>query len=113
MRSAVAARFLTLRGSAQPQDGLDDRYAGHSGEIADDVVRLQVHLIQRLLHVCWTRLEAICTKLSRCWGSNAPCRPPVPVGTIRAVDHRMQILQPLTVREVRLASGHILYVSAR
>jgi len=33
------------------QNGLQDRYPGHAGDIADHVVELQVHLIQSLLHV--------------------------------------------------------------
>lgn len=33
------------------QDGLDNRQSGETGDIGDDVVQLQVHLIESLLHV--------------------------------------------------------------
>ena len=33
------------------EDRIHDCQSGRSGDIADDVVQLQIHLIQRLLHV--------------------------------------------------------------
>ena len=33
------------------QDGPNDRQSGETGDIGDDVVQLQVHLIESLLHV--------------------------------------------------------------
>jgi hypothetical protein len=33
------------------QDGPDDAHAGRAGDVGHDVVQLQVHLHQRLLHV--------------------------------------------------------------
>jgi hypothetical protein len=33
------------------QDRIHNRQAGGSGQVADDVVNLQIHLVQRLLHV--------------------------------------------------------------
>lgn len=32
------------------ENGIEDREAGHSREVADHVMQLQIHLIQRLLH---------------------------------------------------------------
>ena len=39
------------RVSLAGHDGADDAQAGRAGDVGDDVVQLQVHLRQRLLHV--------------------------------------------------------------
>ena len=51
MAAVVAVRGqdpgIALAGS----DGTDDAHAGHPGDISNDMMQLQVHLHQRLLHV--------------------------------------------------------------
>jgi hypothetical protein len=49
---ALVAQFCQdIRVSLSRQDSLDNGKSGLSRDVADDVMQLQVHLIQRLLHV--------------------------------------------------------------
>jgi len=47
----IAQRCQGHRVALTRQDGADDAHAGGASDVGDDVVQLQVHLHQRLLHV--------------------------------------------------------------
>src|SRR6266850_3955155 len=48
----VIAQFSQLFGIGYPRDdGVDDGQSRNSGDIADDMVNLKIHLVQRLMHM--------------------------------------------------------------
>ena len=32
-------------------DGFENRHSGHAGDVGDDIVQQQIHLLQRFLHM--------------------------------------------------------------
>ena len=89
-------------------DGLDNVHPGLAGDVADDVLELDVHLGQRLLHV----LDMV--------GSVLHQHGPMPQVAAQTPDVRVwpegsrqqsvgvQLLQPLAVQHVGLAPRHVL-----
>ncbi len=108
---SVAQCRQRMRVALPRQDGLYDRHSGHTGDIADHVVQLQVHLIQSFLHVLdVTRShlhQAVPMPKDRTHRADRLFRPE----RSAQQTYRMQILQPLTVGNIRFASGHILHVT--
>ena len=88
------------------KDGIENRLATGSGDIAEHMVELQVHLTERLLHVqdvLGCHLEKAATVPPQ--GTNGTDR----IGWTEACPqqpYRVQILDPLAVGYVALASGH-------
>ena len=89
-------------------DGLDNFHAGLAGDVADDVLELHVHLSQRFLHVLDVvggilHQHAPLTQV-------APQPPDLPLGPEgrRKQPVGVQLLEPLTVQHVCLASRHVL-----
>jgi hypothetical protein len=86
------------------------RHSGHSGDVAQDMVQLNVHLHQRLLHVLDVRgcvldhafAMAKVRSQRRDLRSRTEARPQKPV--------RVQLLDPLGIVDVRLPPRHILRV---
>src|SRR6267142_1304194 len=93
------------------QDCLDDSYSGHTGDIADPVVALQVPLIYRLLHVLDVARshlhQAVPMTKDRTHRADRLFRPE----RSAQQTYRMQILQPLTVGNIRFAPRHVLHVA--
>ena len=89
------------------QDGLDDGQAGDAGQIADDVLELNVHLGQGLVHeadlIGGTTDEAVAVTEERADDANNLR------GAKAGVEqtHRVKILEPLTILDVGLATGEI------
>ena len=48
--ASITQRGECRRVSFAGEDGVDDRESGQAGDIADHMVQLQIHLVQRLLH---------------------------------------------------------------
>ena len=89
----------------------DDPQAGRASDVGDDVVELEIHLCQRLLHMLDMRgrvlkqtlaLTHVGTQLGDlAFGSKAGTQKPM----------RMKPLQPLRIADVGLASGHVLGIA--
>jgi hypothetical protein len=100
-----------LRDHARPQDCADDPKPGDAGDVGNDMVKLQIHLGQRLLHVLDVRGGVLEQTLALAQigaqfndlplGAKAGTQQPV----------RMKSLQPLCVAHVRLAPGHMLGIA--
>jgi len=92
------------------QNGVHDRQSGLAGDVADYVMQLQIHLVQRFLHVVDVGRghlhQAFPMPQQRTHGAN------LLFGTIGGAQQsdRMQELQPLAVRYVSPSARHILYV---
>lgn len=86
-------------------DGPDDLHAGHAGNVTDDVVELQVHECQSLLHVLDMRRGVIQMPLAQPQvgpqGSNVAGRPEARTEQ----PARVQPLKPLGIIDVALAAG--------
>ena len=79
--------LASTRGSRSPsQNGVDNRQAGQAGDIADDVMQLQVHLIQGLLHVIHMRGTPSVPGSPGGAAENAQRRPPAPDDKRRAAN---------------------------
>src|SRR6266404_4054388 len=92
------------------KDGIENRLATGSGDVAEHMMELQVHLTERLLHV---------QNVLGCHLEQAAAVPPQGTnGTDRIrwteacpqQPYRVQILDPLAVGYVALASGHTLQI---
>jgi len=90
------------------QHSLDNRYSRRPGNIADDVMQLDVHLIERFLHVL---------NVDRCHLHEtlamSPKGPESTDGLRGAVGgaekaYRMEVLQPLAIGDVGFAARHVL-----
>ena len=87
---------------------VDNRQAGNAGDVADDMVELDVHLVESLLHM----LRVNRGDLNKAFpvtpygadGTDSLFRP---MGCAQEAD-RMEILQPLAIRDVSFSAGNIL-----
>jgi hypothetical protein len=87
-------------------DGADDLHAGRSGDVSDDVMQLQVHEGQGLLHVLDVRCRVVHMPLTKpqigakCGNAAAwpEARTQQPTG--------VQALQPLRIIDIALAARH-------
>ena len=92
------------------QNGIDDRQAGLPRDVTDDVMQLQIHLVQRLLHVVHVRgghlHKAFPVPQQRADSAYLLLRP------IRRAQqtHRMQELQPLTIGHIGPPPWHVLHM---
>ena len=90
------------------QNGLDNGQSGDTGQVADDVLELNVHLGQGLVHepdlIGGTTDETAAMPKEGAEGANQVR------GTKAGIEqaHRVEILEPLTVLDVGLAAGEIL-----
>lgn len=91
-------------------DGPNDAHSRHTGDVRDDVVQLHIHFHQRLLHVLDMRGTVfqqpftqahVAAQLDDLLMRPEAC-PQQPVG--------MQLLQPLSVVDIGLATTHGLRV---
>jgi hypothetical protein len=107
----VAQRGQRARIAFAVEDRIQDRQAGDTGQVADHVMKVQVHLRERLLHV----LHVPCGRFDQ----HVPMPQIGPQGAdlVRRPErsakqsHRVQVLQPLAVEHVALAAGHVLHVA--
>jgi hypothetical protein len=98
-------------GSVRRDDLAQDLHARHAGDVRDDVVQLQIHLHQGLLHVLDVRGRVLEQSLAMphvgaerndlCPGAKAGTEQPV----------RVELLDPLRVVDVGLAARHVLRVA--
>ncbi len=107
----VPVRGQNFRVALACDDGADDAHASYARDVGDDVMDLQVHLRQRLLHV----LNVSCGVIQQ----------PFPLTQVRAQNCNlafrleaaadqavgMQSLEPLRVADVGLAAGDVLGVT--
>ena len=93
-------------------DGADDLHPRHAGDVGDDVVQLDIHLHQRLLHVLDVRRGVVDQSFSMAQIGTQPdhCLARPEARSQKTV--LMQLLQPLRVVDVRFPPGHILHVSS-
>jgi hypothetical protein len=108
---AIVAQGRELQRVSLPvEDGFKDRDSAHSCDVADDMVQLQVHLIQRLLNplrICACRLhQAVAMAQQGTEGTDLLRRPERSLQQA----HRMKILQPLAIGNIGLAPGHVLHM---
>ena len=100
-------RRVTLPG----YDRADDGHAGRTGDVGHHVMKLQVHLHQRLLHVLDVRGGIVQQSLALAQigphGCNLAFQPEA--GSEQAVF--MQPLQPLGVADIGLAARHVLGIA--
>src|SRR3984893_1377257 len=92
------------------EDGIENRLATGSGDVAEYMVELQVHLTERLLHVqnvLRSHLHPTATLPPQ--GTNGADRLGWPKASPQQPD-RVQILDPLAVGYVAFASGHALQI---
>ncbi len=92
------------------ENRVDDRESGHPGDVADHVMQLQIHLVQRLLHALDMRrgrLDQALTMPEQRAQTADVLRRPKRGGQQAAC---VQILQPLAVGDVRLPTGHVFHV---
>jgi hypothetical protein len=100
-----------LRITLTRQNGVEDGQTGGPGDVADHVMNLKVHLVQRLLHVLQMNRghldQAVAMTPQTAEGTD------LLIGAKRASEepHRVQVLQPLTIRHVALSTRHVFYVS--
>jgi hypothetical protein len=90
------------------EDGIENSLATGSGDVAEHMMELQVHLPERLLHVqdvLGCRLQQAATVPPQ--GANGADRIGWPEACPQQ-SHRVQILDPLAVGYIALASGHTL-----
>jgi hypothetical protein len=93
-----------------PEDGIENGLATGSGDVAEHVVELQVHPAERLLHVqnvLGGHLQQAATVPPQ--GTEGADRLGWPEACPQQPD-RVQILDPLAVGYVALASGHTLQI---
>ncbi len=80
------------------------------GDVVQDTVNLEIHLIKRFLHVqdmlCCHLDQTAAVSPERANGANGARR--TEAGTQQT--HRMEVLKPLAVGHVGLSAGNILYV---
>ena len=105
----LVAEFGQLsRVSLAGHDGFDNRHPRLASDVADDVLELHVHLCQRLLHV----LDVMRSVLHQHGplAQVAAQTPDVRLGTegSRQQTVGVQLLEPLAVQDVGLATGHVL-----
>jgi hypothetical protein len=93
------------------QHGLDNRYSRRPGNIAADVRPLDVHLLERFLHV----LNVDCCHLHETLAM-APKGPESPDGLRGAVGgaekaYSMEVWPPLAIGDVGLAARHVFHMT--
>jgi hypothetical protein len=89
------------------QNGVHDRQTGNPGDITDDVMELDVHLIESLLHVLAVNRGHLYQRFAM-----APDRTHGADGLRRTMRcpkkaNGMQILQPLAIRDIALPAGYV------
>ena len=93
------------------KDGADDAQAGGAGDVGDDVVELNIHLCQRLLHMLDVRSRVLQQTLALTHvGSqlrNLSFGPKA--GSQQSI--RMEPLQPLRIADIGLAPRHVLGIT--
>src|SRR5690606_33958860 len=109
--AVVAQRGQSARVSLAGEDRVDDGQPGDAGQVADDVMQVQVHLVEGLLHVL---------DMPGGGAHQHVAAPQVAAqhadligGAERGVQQadRVQVLQPLAVGDIGLATGHGLHVA--
>ena len=93
------------------EDGRDDRRASLTGDVGENVMNLEVHLIERLVDMLnvpagvaheRVALAPECSHATH-FGGGAKSRPEETNG--------VQVLEPLAVHHVCFATGHVLHVA--
>ena len=107
----IAQACQHLRVTLAGEDGADDAQAGGAGDVGDDVMELNVHLGQRLLHMLDVRGRVLKKTLALThvgsqlrnlsFGSKAGPQQ----------SKRMEPLQPLGIADISLAPRHVLGVT--
>ena len=92
-------------------DGVEDRQTGDTGNVGDDVVQLHVHLVECLLDaqemLAGSAHEALAMAHER---THRTDRGGGPEGGVEQA-HAVEVLQPLAILDVTLASRHVLDVA--
>jgi hypothetical protein len=92
------------------QDCIQYPEATHSGDVVEDAMNLEIHLLKRFLHVqnmlCCHLDQTAAVSPERADSTDEPRR--TETGTQQT--HRMEVLKPLAVGDVGFPAGNILYV---
>ncbi len=92
-------------------DGVEDGHTGEPGDVGNRVMQLHVHLVERLLHAQQVLAagahQALAVAHERAHRADRGGRPE---GCVEQA-HAVQVLQPLAVLHIALASGHVLDVA--
>ena len=93
------------------QDGVGNGQAGYSGQVGDSVMQMDVHLIERLLHVQHAPRSGLDQVVAMT--QQGAHRTDLVSGSERGPQqtHRVQVAQPLAVGHVGLTSGYRVHVT--
>src|ERR1700722_4363148 len=92
------------------KDRIQDLETAHSGDVVQNAMNLKVHLVQGLLHVQYVLgghlNQAAAMSPERSYGTDESRRSE----TGSEQPNRMQVLQPLAIRDVGLPARNVLYM---